>query len=106
MLQALGVGGRGRDAVPPSGGSVMDHLLYQYLVLDLLGQEWDTNGPPGRMDIKTVLERVPLRGEDVMRAIEVLFEDGNIDFNETRTAVFLTPQGYERGRRDDKEVGL
>lgn len=61
----------------------------------LLADEWKSNGPPGILDIKAVAMRLAMPVDGVHEAIAPLYQKGLVDCDRSRTAVFLTPQGYE-----------
>jgi predicted transcriptional regulator len=73
-------------------------------LLNVLADEWDEVGPPGIVDIKDVAERLNISVEDAVSIIKPLFVDGIIDADDARTAVYLTPEGYDLARYDLSDV--
>ncbi len=73
-------------------------------VLALLAREWDLKGPPGIMDVSDIVAALPAAPGDVLAALESLFRSGMTDMNTLKSAVFLTPEGYE-AVRIDKDPG-
>lgn len=64
-------------------------------ILALLAEEWKCYGPPGILDIQEVALRLAMPMDDVHEAIRPLYQQGQVDCDQSWTAVFLTPQGYE-----------
>lgn len=64
-------------------------------VLTLLAREWDYTGPPGILDVSDIVAAVPLAPSETLETIKELFTRGLVDMNRLKTAVFLTPEGYE-----------
>lgn len=73
-------------------------------LLNLLADEWDEVGPPGIVDIKDVAQRLNISVEDAVSIIKPLFVDGVIDADDARTAVYLTPEGYDLARYNLSDV--
>ena len=78
-------------------------------ILKGLFQEWETEGPPGILDIRTLALSLEVSVDEVRKAGETLFTDGLVDRDRTQTALYLTPEGYNElylkfGHRDDPRV--
>ncbi len=73
---------------------------YKKKVLALLAREWDMTGPPGIMDMPDVVACLPMAPTKTLNAVRELFAEGLVDMNTFKTAVFLTPEGYEAACRD------
>jgi hypothetical protein len=69
-------------------------------IMALLAKEWDIKGPPGIMDISDVVTALPLAPSETLATITDLFKIGLVDMNTLKTAVFLTPEGYEAVERE------
>ncbi len=67
-------------------------------ILNLLAREWDTNGPPGILDISDVVAVLALAPSDILTALKDLFTRGLVDMNRLKTSVFLTPEGYDAAK--------
>ncbi len=67
-------------------------------ILILLAREWDTNGPPGILDISDVVAVLALAPSDILTALKDLFTRGLVDMNRLKTSVFLTPEGYDAAK--------
>lgn len=67
----------------------------QKTVLSLLAKEWEKVGPPGIMDVSDIVACLPLGPSQTLAAVKELFARGWVDMNALKTAVFLTPEGYE-----------
>lgn len=68
---------------------------HQQLVLNLLAKEWQNVGPPGIMDINDVVACLPIGPSQTLAVLKELFSIGWVDMNTLKTAVFLTPEGYD-----------
>ena len=68
-------------------------------VLSLLAKEWDYTGPPGIMDVSDIVAAVHMAPSATLKALEDLFASGLIDMNELKSSAFLTPEGYEAGKK-------
>ncbi|MCG8684218.1 MAG: hypothetical protein MI892_05045 [Desulfobacterales bacterium] len=64
-------------------------------ILELLAREWESNGPPGIMEVGDIVSIIPSAPSDTMETIRELFASGFIDMNTFKTSAFLTPEGYE-----------
>ncbi|UCD90698.1 MAG: hypothetical protein JSW04_04520 [Desulfobacterales bacterium] len=73
-------------------------------LLALLAKECDLTGPPGIMDISDVVIALPLAPSETLGSIKDLFSIGLVDMNTLKTAVFLTPEGYE-AMECERELG-
>ncbi len=71
-------------------------------VITLLAREWDYTGPPGILDISDIVAAVPLAPSETLETIKELFSRGLVDMNLLKTAVFLTPEGYETKEKLDE----
>lgn len=70
-------------------------------ILTLLAREWDTLGPPGILDISDIVSIIPEAPSVIMETIKELFSMGLIDMNTLKTAIFLTPEGYDHVYPDE-----
>ena len=61
----------------------------------LLAKEWDLTGPPGIMDISDVVIALSTAPSETIATIKELYSKGLVDMNSLKTAIFLTPEGYE-----------
>lgn len=68
-------------------------------ILALLTKEWDCKGPPGILDISEIIAALPLAPSDVFAGIKDLFARGLIDMNSLKSSAYLTPEGYDAGKR-------
>lgn len=68
-------------------------------ILILLADEWDTCGPPGILEIADLSGQTGLAVEEVREALNSMFTGGIVDMDELRSAVYLTPEGYEKACR-------
>jgi hypothetical protein len=65
-------------------------------ILERLFQEWETSGPPGIVDVKTLALELEASLEQIRDAAAEHFADGAIDRDRTQSALYLTPEGYDR----------
>lgn len=63
-------------------------------VLRLLAKEWDHTGPPGILDISSIVSSLDQAPSETLTAIKALFKKGLVDLNSLKTSAFLTPEGY------------
>lgn len=70
---------------PPSDTAALLHTLVQ---------AWDTDGPPGIVEIEALAERLNKRIRDIRRLVHPLVVEGLITMDHHGQAVFLTPEGY------------
>lgn len=71
-------------------------------ILMLLSREWDANGPPGILDISDIVAALPLAPSDILAALKDLFTRGLVDMNRIKTSAFLTPEGYDAAKGDNR----
>lgn len=64
-------------------------------ILTILAEEWDASGPPGILDIPELAAQATLALDEVREAVSSLFAEGAVDMDELKSAVYLTPEGYE-----------
>lgn len=64
-------------------------------ILALLAKEWQMTGPPGIVEINTIIAAVDLAPSEASEAIARLFRAGLIEMNRFKTSAFLTPEGYD-----------
>jgi Mn-dependent DtxR family transcriptional regulator len=67
----------------------------EHQILALLAKEWRMKGPPGIVEISTIIAAVDLAPSEASEAIASLFRTGLIDMNRFKTSAFLTPEGYD-----------
>jgi Mn-dependent DtxR family transcriptional regulator len=63
-------------------------------VLLLLAKEWVHSGPPGIMDIATIVAALDQAPSVTLQALKMLYQSGLVDMNALKTSAFLTPEGY------------
>jgi len=71
-------------------------------ILNLLSREWDTKGPPGIMEISDIVASLPLAPSDILAGLKDLFTRGLVDMNQLKTSAFLTPEGYNTAKGDER----
>ena len=69
-------------------------------VLMLLAREWDSNGPPGIMDISDIVAALKQAPSATLQALKSLYQSGLVDMNVLKTSAFLTPEGYAAAKTD------
>jgi Mn-dependent DtxR family transcriptional regulator len=81
----------------------MDLNQLERELLTALAAEWDHSGPPGFVETAVVSKRLNISIEDAKSAIRSLFVKGLVDTDKVDIfAAYLTPEGYEKARDDQK----
>ena len=60
-----------------------------------LFQEWETAGPPGIVDVKSLALAMYASVEQIREAADQLFSAGTVDRDLAQRALYLTPEGYD-----------
>jgi Mn-dependent DtxR family transcriptional regulator len=76
----------------------------EQVLLNLLADEWEKSGPPGYIETSLIAQRLGVSVADAKSTVRSLFVKGMVDTDQVDTfAAYLTPEGYERARKDEDD---
>jgi len=70
-------------------------------LLNLLAEEWESNGPPGMVDTPVIAKRLCIDAEIVKQIIRSLYGTGVIDTNMGEQYAMLTQKGFAIAKPND-----